>query len=350
MASSFSDKQIYADSPIHEAVRCIEGNKAKIAFVIDMSARLIGSVSDGDIRRALLRGNTLDTVVSEIMNKSPAVAHIEDDREAILNLMTEHDHRYIPVVDTDNKIINIEVITELLNKKEKDNWVVLMAGGFGKRLRPLTKDKPKPLLRVGNKPILESILENFIENGFKKYFFSVHYKASMVTDYFGDGNRWGVEIEYIHEDEPLGTAGALGLLPEVPKEPLVLMNGDILTKVNFDSLLDFHNERNSMATMCVREYDFQVPYGTVEINEDQVIRIIEKPIHTFFVNAGIYVLDPSILKGIDQNIYKDMPDLLDEIRATKNSVSVFPIHEYWLDVGRMDDYDRAQLEYIGQFK
>ncbi len=342
--------QILPDTLIREAIRCIEVNEAKIAFVVDTEGKLIGSVSDGDIRRGLLGGKNLQTAVSEIMNTAPAVVHINDDREKILRLITVHDHRYIPVVDSENRIHRIETVKNFLDKGEKDNWVFLMAGGFGTRLKPLTETRPKPLLHVGNKPILESILESFIANGFKKFFISVHYKASMVKDHFGNGDRWGVKIRYVYEDEPLGTAGALGLLPEVPGDPLILMNGDILTKVNFEHLLDFHNEHQSMATMCVREYDFQVPYGTVKVDGHRVTQIVEKPVHTFFVNAGIYVLEPAVLKNIAKNTCKDMPDLLDEVRTNTNQVSVFPIHEYWLDIGKRDDFDRAQTDYVVQFE
>jgi len=347
---NFKDNQIQADVQIREVIRCIEMNRLKIVFVVDEDMRLIGSVTDGDIRRAILQGKKLDISVSAIMNKLPVVAHVNDSREKILELMIKNDHRYIPVVDSETRIQRVETLADVMVKEEKEGWVFLMAGGFGKRLRPLTEDKPKPLLHVGNKPILESILETFIENGFKNFFISVCYKADMIKEYFGDGSRWAVNIQYVHEEEPLGTAGALGLLPETPKDPVIVMNGDILTKVNFNQLLDFHNSHKSLATMCVREYDFQVPYGTVEVNGHRVNKIVEKPVHTFFVNAGIYVLEPEVLTSITQNKYKDMPDLLDELRTTTDRVSVFPLHEYWLDIGRMDDFARAQADYVVQFE
>jgi len=220
----------------------------------------------------------------------------------------------------------------------------LMAGGLGSRLGELTKDTPKPLLKVGTKPILEVILENFISHGFHRFYISVNYKAEMIRDYFGDGSRWGVEIRYLHEHKRLGTAGALSLLPDNPTLPVLVMNGDLLTKVNFRQLIDFHNETNSKATMCVREFELQVPYGVVQIANHRLRAIEEKPVQRFFVNGGIYVLSPDMLQFIPEDSFYDMPTLFDEIIARGEETSVFPIREYWIDIGRADDFERANDE------
>jgi NDP-sugar pyrophosphorylase family protein len=220
-----------------------------------------------------------------------------------------------------------------------------MAGGFGKRLKPLTDSTPKPLLKVGNKPILENILEQFIATGFHKFYISTHYKAEMVREYFGDGSNWNVSIEYIHEETPLGTAGGLGLLPNnLTKLPILVMNGDLLTKVNFEQLLNFHLQEGGAATMCVREYDFQVPYGVIKADGRRIISIQEKPIQSFFVNAGIYVLNPSILDAVDGKNYLDMTQLLEDKIENDEQVNLFPIHEYWLDIGGSKQFDRAQKD------
>jgi NDP-sugar pyrophosphorylase family protein len=220
-----------------------------------------------------------------------------------------------------------------------------MAGGLVNRLRPLTDECPKPMLKVGNKPLLETIVENFIEYGFHRFYISVNYMADVVESYFGDGSRWGVDIEYLHEEHRLGTAGALSLLPETPTEAILVMNGDLLTKVNFKQLLDFHYGHQAQATMCVREYDFQVPYGVVKIDGQRITSIDEKPIQRFFVNAGIYVLEPEALDLISSNIFFDMTTLFEKLIELKKEPAVFPIREYWLDIGHLADYNRANGEY-----
>jgi NDP-sugar pyrophosphorylase family protein len=224
-----------------------------------------------------------------------------------------------------------------------------MAGGLGTRLGELTRDCPKPLLRVGNKPVLETILENCIEYAFKRFYISVNYKADMLKDYFGDGSRWGVDIRYIEEKKRLGTAGALGLLPEDPTVPLLVMNADVLTKINFKHLLEFHEEHRSVATMCVREYEFQVPYGVVKIDNHRLLDILEKPVHQFFVNAGIYVLNPEAVSMVPKNTYFDMPALFEKLLQDQAETAAFPVREYWLDIGRKDDLERANGDYAEVF-
>jgi NDP-sugar pyrophosphorylase family protein len=227
--------------------------------------------------------------------------------------------------------------------------VVLMVGGLGTRLRPLTEETPKPLLRVGGKPILQTIVERFAAHGFTDFIFCVNYKAQMIRDHFGDGGRFGVRIEYIEESKRMGTAGALGLLPERPAEPFFVMNGDLLTNVNFENMLQYHLQNRAKASMCVREYDFQVPYGVVNIEEGLIRSIEEKPVHRFLVSAGIYMLDPSCLDLIPENAYYDMPALFERIVEEGGRAVSFPLREYWLDIGRMEEYERAKREYFEVF-
>jgi NDP-sugar pyrophosphorylase family protein len=236
-------------------------------------------------------------------------------------------------------------MNDFLQPERRRNTVVVMAGGLGTRLDPLTKDLPKPLLKVGSKPILETILSNFRGYGFAEFFLSVNYKAEMVKSYFGDGTRWGIRIRYLEESVPLGTAGSLSLLPERPTLPLVVMNGDLVTQVNFQHMLDFHREHAAVATMGVREYDMQVPFGVVRLEESRIVAIEEKPVHRFFVNAGIYVLEPDALDYVPRGEYFDMTTLFERLAKEGMPTSAFPIREYWLDVGRPDDLERAQIEY-----
>ncbi len=332
-------------STIEEALKVIEIGAMKIALVLDSDEVLIGTLTDGDIRRGLLSGLTLSDNIDSIIFKDPTVCYIEDTKEKILELAVEKKLYQVPVVDRDGRLIGIEEVDELLKPKKKTNRVVLMVGGLGTRLRPLTENTPKPMLKVGNRPILETIIMNFKKYGFINIILSVSYKSEVIEAYFGDGSSFGVNIEYIHEDKRMGTAGALSLIRDKLDEDFFVMNGDILTNINFAHLLDFHLFKNSKATMCVREYDFQVPYGVVKVDNEKITSIVEKPIHNFFVNAGIYILSESILNNIPDNSFYDMPTLFDELISQEQTVLSFPIHEYWLDIGRPSDFEQAQSEY-----
>ncbi|MCM3590176.1 nucleotidyltransferase family protein [Brevibacillus borstelensis] len=340
---------INPQTPILKTLEIIDINARQIALVVDHEERLLGTVTDGDIRRGLLKGKSLQDPASSVMNPYPTVASPYDTRENILALMKVKQLNQIPVVDDDGKIIDVEILNDILRPIQKENWVILMAGGLGTRLAPLTRDCPKPLLRVGDKPLLETILMSFLEQGFHRFYISVKYKADMIQSYFGDGKRWGVDIRYLEEQESLGTAGALSLLPEVPTAPFFVMNGDLLTKVNFEHLLDFHKTYQAEATMCVREYDHQIPYGVVKVERQRLAGIEEKPVQRFFVNAGIYVLEPTMLDYIPRNQHLDMPTLFDNIIREKKNAVAFPIREYWLDIGRISDFEKANKEYMEVF-
>jgi len=336
---------IHPDTPIREAMRIIDSTAMQIALVIDEQSRLVGVITDGDIRRGLLGAISLDAPVKEIMNQNFTAVGLNASREEILKLMKLKVLRQIPVLDDQGQVVDLKLLVDLMQLAPRDNWVVLMGGGLGTRLRPLTDDCPKPLLKVGSKPVLETILENFIEYGFQKFYISVNYKAKMIENSFGDGSRWGVTIRYLREKKPLGTAGALGLLPERPSQPLIVMNGDVLSKVNIQHLLDFHQNHKASASMCVWEYRFQVPYGVVKTKEHRLIGIDEKPRHRFFVNAGVYVLEPEVLDFVSPNTFLDMPNLFERLIAQGYETIAFPIREYWVDIGQPADLERANGEY-----
>ncbi|CAA7603189.1 Nucleotidyl transferase domain protein [Acididesulfobacillus acetoxydans] len=336
---------IAPDTPILKAIEIIDKGAAKIALVADKEKSLLGTVTDGDIRRGILNGIAMDDAVSRVMNPHPFTARSEERQETILAIMKLKRLQQIPILDQSGHITGIELLENLVQGDIRDNWVVVMVGGLGTRLHPLTQNYPKPLLKVGSKPLLETILENFMEYGFRRFYFSVNYKSELIEEYFGDGSRWGVDIRYVSESRRLGTAGALSLLPEKPRLPLVVMNGDLLTKVNFAQLVGFHRSHNAQATMCVREYDFQVPYGVVVVDGHKLTGIKEKPVQHFFVNAGIYVLEPEVLELIPPNEFFDMPTLFNKLIELQCETTVFPLREYWIDIGRMDDYERANLEY-----
>lgn len=330
---------------IRDAIRTIDAGGIQTALVIDRENLLQGTVTDGDIRRAILKDLPLETSVATIMKTNPTIARQGDTKESILVTMKLTGHRHIPILDEKNHVVEVAFLEDLIQTEALENWVILMAGGLGTRLRPLTENCPKPLLQIGNKPILQTILENCRDHGLKKFYISINYKAEMVKEHFGDGSRWGVTIKYIEEQKRMGTAGALSLLDEKPDSPVLVMNGDLLTKVNFQNLLDFHKEHNAQATMCVREYHFQIPYGVVEINGQRITSIIEKPSQRFLVNAGIYVLQPETLGLIPADTFFDMPDLFKWLIERGLTAAAFPIREYWVDIGQLPDLEQARGDY-----
>lgn len=340
---------ISPESSIQETLKVIDAGAVKIALVVDEDRRLLGTVTDGDVRRGILRGISFACQAREVMNAAPTSACVSEDRGQLLQRMQQKQICQIPVLDGENRVIGLQILEELLRPSVRDNHVILMAGGLGTRLSPLTDESPKPLLKVGGKPILETILENFCEHGFRSFYISVNYRAEQIEKHFADGSRWGVEIRYLREQQRMGTAGALSLLPERPSKPVVVMNGDLLTKVHFGQLLDFHQEHPGAATMCVREYDFQVPYGVVRVENNRLVGIDEKPVQRFFVNAGIYVLEPEALELIPADVHLDMPSLFEKLLQRKRETAVFPIREYWLDIGRMSDFERANGEFSEVF-
>lgn len=338
-------------TPVRKVIETIDKSPMQIALVVDADDRLMGTVTDGDVRRGILKGISLDEAVERIMRKDPIFARFTDLRENMLTLMKKKEIHQLPILDARGCVVGMEILDELLEVGGRDNVVVLMAGGLGSRLRPLTENTPKSLLPVGKKPILETIIENFVEFGFRRFYLAVNYKDEMIRAYFGDGSKQNIEIRYLAETQRLGTAGALSLLPEKPDKPFFVMNGDLLTKVNFLQLLHFHRENKATATMCVREYDFQVPYGVVKMREDHTVeKIDEKPVQGFFVNAGIYALEPETLSGIPKDKFFDMPQLFENLIKAGHRVTAFPLREYWIDIGRVNDLKRANGEFSEVFE
>ncbi len=345
---NWHDTLISQGANILDALRTLDATACQICLVTDETGRLLGSITDGDIRRGILSGLAMSSPAIQVMNTRPKTAVPGTSTAALAELMRIHDIRQIPLLNDHGQVVGLARLEDLTGRPtRRDNLVVLMAGGQGKRLRPLTEDTPKPLLPVGGRPILERILDGLIEQGFHRFAISVNYHAQMIIDHFGDGARWGVDVSYLREETPLGTAGPLGLLPERPQSPVIVMNGDLLTQVNLSKLLDYHADRHAHASMGVRKYDFQVPFGVVRLEGDEMVGIDEKPTHEFFVNAGIYALDALTIGLIRPGQAMDMPDLFSLARRQGQRTIAFPIHEYWLDIGRMDDFEKANTV-IGQ--
>jgi dTDP-glucose pyrophosphorylase len=333
------------DTPLSETIVQVDASALQVALVTDDNGKLLGVVTDGDIRRAILRRVTLESPTSSVMNSSPKVLPSHSTRNEILLSMRRHAIRHMPLVDGAGIVVDLAILDDLIGSREQESWVVLMAGGFGTRLRPLTDSVPKPLLPVGGRPIMENIVVELVEQGFRRIFVSVNYKAALIKKYFGDGSRWNVSIEYLHETVPLGTAGALSLLPERPQVPLLIMNSDLLTKANLVNLLEFHQDHHAVATMAVREYDIQVPFGVVKLDGESILGIEEKPIQRVFVNAGMYALAPEALGFIQPCSPLDMPSLFENLIARGQKTTAYHLREYWIDIGRLEELERAQDEW-----
>ena len=346
--NEFKNIRLNPNSTIKDALKIISDGKIQIALVVDKSNRLLGTLTDGDIRRGLLKGLALENSIKSIFFKKPLFLKKNQTKESILKKAFLKKIHQIPVIDHNQKVIGIHILSELIKPRQKKNKVILMAGGIGERLLPLTKKTPKPMLKVGNKPVLQTIVEKFAESGYTNLVMCVNYRSKIIQKYFGDGTKFGVKIDYIIEKNRMGTAGALSLWKDKPDESFFVMNADLLTNLDFDKILDFHEENKAMATMCVREYSIQSPYGEVNLRNENIISITEKPMHKFFVNAGIYVLNPECLGFIPKKFY-DMPLLFKDLILKKKKIISFPVGEYWLDIGRLNDYKKANSEYHSIF-
>lgn len=331
------------DRMLSEAIQLLDEQGKRSLVVADSERKLLGIVSDGDVRRSLLRGIKLTDPVSSIMQTQPKVASADWSKTRLLSCMERDQLLFLPIVDSEKKVLSIEFLYDLLQKPKLDNPVCLMAGGFGTRLRPLTESCPKPMLKLGDKPILELIMLRFIQAGFHRFFISTHYMPEQIINHFGDGSKWGVSINYLHETKPLGTAGALGMLPHDDiAHPVFVMNGDLLTDIDFLELLSFHEEQGGEATVCVRQFEHQIPYGVVTTEGHRIQGIVEKPVHKYFVNAGIYLLEPELIHRVKPGTVLDMPSLLTERIAAGVAINRFELARDWIDIGRIDDFKRAQ--------
>jgi dTDP-glucose pyrophosphorylase len=332
------------------ALAAIDRGAMQIVLVVDRERHLLGVVTDGDIRKHILHGGSLDLPVAPLMNTRPVVAKSAEPRSELLARMRDRTIHQLPLVDEEQRVIGLVTLDDLLVARIQPNLVVLMAGGAGSRLRPLTSDTPKPMLKVGERPILETIVLQFKDYGFQRFVIAMHYLGEQIADYFGDGSRFGAEITYLRETEPLGTAGALSLLADRPTEPFFLMNGDLLTKLNFASLMAFHQSSGAPVTMCVREHALTIPYGVTEICGDRLERVVEKPTIRHLVNAGIYACNPNVIDLVPSDRASTMIDVMQLLIAQGTRPSVFPIHEYWVDVGQYGDFVRAGAEYDQVFQ
>ena len=340
---------VTAAETLRDVIRCIDQNQKGIALVIDADRKLIGTLSDGDVRRAMLGGRGLDVRVDALLAEKsaaavyprPVTARVGTEPTVLLQMMHDMVIRQIPLLDENERVASLVTMSDLLPEALLPLQAVIMAGGLGSRLLPLTESTPKPMLPVGGKPIMERIIKQLRDSGIRRVNVTTHYRPEKIRSHFGNGQKFGVDLSYVEEQSPLGTAGALALM-DTPSEPLLVINGDILTQVDFRAMLDFHREHRAEMTVGVRRYEIEVPYGVIECDGVNVCGLTEKPQVGFFVNAGIYLLEPSVHSYIPNGQCFNMTDLIQRLVERGSTVVSFPIREYWLDIGRQSDYELAQ--------
>jgi dTDP-glucose pyrophosphorylase len=343
-----SNITIKSDEPLIAAVRAIEFSHRRIAVVVDAEHRLLGTLTDGDIRRCLLAGGSLQTPLSQVMNSSPLVAEEGAPARYLLDLMRKRNVMALPVVDVEGRFKRLVHLIDLEHNEPFNpitaefDFAVIMAGGEGTRLRPLTATIPKPMVDIGGMPLLERQIESLAKAGLKRVYLSVNYLSHVIEQHFGDGAGFGLEIRYLREQEKLGTAGALALLPEKPSRPIVVMNGDILTTSDFGSLYAFHQAHVAQVTVAAVDYRINIPYGVINIEGAFATGLVEKPSQRFLCNAGIYVVSPQALDLLQGTGHLNMTDIIDSCLVRGMPVAVFPVHEYWSDIGTPDDLEKAR--------
>ena len=335
---------IRPDASLLECMRNMDITGAGIALAVDSEFRLIGTISDGDVRKALVRGCPLDSSIATHINRNCYFVLPTVPRAEVLDVMQARRFEQVPIVDEEGKVIGLHLLHDILGNIERPNWAVVMAGGKGMRLRPLTEKLPKPMIRVAGRPLLERIILHLVSFGIHRIFLSVNHLASVIEDYFEDGSKFGTKIEYLREDHPLGSGGAVSLLPEIPEHAVLVMNGDLIVDANFADMIEFHSQNDFYATMGVYSYFHQVPFGCVEIEDNRLAGLEEKPILEKTVNAGIYVLSPKAVSDIPKNTYFSITTLFEDAIKDNRVCGTFPVEREWLDIGTPQQLRQARGE------
>lgn len=329
--------------PISECLAALDANEAGILLVVDEEMRLVGTITDGDIRRGLLRGLTFEDAAADLMHRKPIKMPEGMSGDQLITLMTANGIRHIPIVDAEGRVTDIALLTDLVRPVDVGIAALIVAGGQGRRLRPLTHEVPKPLLSVGDKPIIEHTIELLCDSGIRDLYVSTCYLAERLESALGDGSRWGVSITYLREAKPMGTAGALRLLSAAPSDPFLVINGDLLTRIDLRAMLNYHRTHAADLTLAVREYQVQIPFGVVKVAPNNLVkRIDEKPLERYFVNAGIYLVGARVLDTLPDEDELPMTTVISEVLQNGNRVAAFPMVESWVDVGRPSDFEKAQ--------
>jgi dTDP-glucose pyrophosphorylase len=349
---SMSERPLRPDAPLVEAVRAIEATRRRIAVVTDEPGRVLGTLTDGDVRRCLLAGGTLDTAVSQAMNQNPVTADVGSAHGYLIDLLRAANVLALPLVDNAGVFQRVVHLTDLGEEEHAEDargfaFAVIMAGGEGTRLRPMTHRVPKPMLDIGGVPMIERQIERLARAGIRRVYISLNYLGHLIEEHFRDGSSWGVDIRYLREQERLGTAGALSLLPEQPDAPILVMNGDILTTSDFGSLFSFHATYGAHITVAAVDYRVNIPYGVLQVEGAYATAVTEKPSQRFLCNAGMYAVSPHSLRMVPPGTLHDVTDLIQKCLTSGLQVAVFPVHEYWTDIGTPDDLEKARALFAG---
>lgn len=342
MKTGLSKLFVYKGYTVKDALKILDNNGKGIVLVLDKDKKLIGTITDGDIRRALLKGSSLDDEITQIVHSNPIMARCDMTKDEIKDIFIKKAIRQLPIVNDKLEVVDLISINEILMPDGKDNYIVIMAGGLGTRLKELTQELPKPMLKIGQDPILQHTINNFKQYGYNKIIMSVNYKAETIENYFQDGYAYGVRIEYIRENQRLGTGGGIRLAKEYLNEPFFVINGDIFTNLNAENMMEHHISKGFDITIGIRKYTNQIPYGIIDMdNECKVKAIIEKPISSYMINAGIYCLNPDIINYLPKDEYFEITDLINICIADGRKVGCYEISEYWMDIGKIEDYVKA---------
>lgn len=341
---------ITPETILRDALDVIDKAGSQIALVVDTDRHLLGTLSDGDMRRALLRGVSLDDRVQSAMHRNPTVAIHDEDLQSVVAHIRRLGLHHMPRVDRNNRVVGLTLLDDVMLVQPRENWVVIMAGGLGTRLAELTRDTPKPMLKVGSRPLLETIVRGYADQGFRRFYFAVNYKSEQIEAHFGDGSALGIEVRYLREQQRMGTAGALSLLPQRPTLPFIVTNADLLTNEDHCGMVDLHVASGADATMGVRPYELQVPFGVVQERNGRILGIEEKPTQIFTVSAGMYVLSPQVLDLVPSGQFFDMPSMFDVMVREGLHTRCHRVDGYWLDIGQLPDYERAKVDFEKVFK
>ena len=340
--SNWIKTRIQEEASLEEAINILNTNGLRIALIVDEHDRLLGTLADGDIRRGVLKGFHLSSSIDKIINRNPIIVYSTDLPEKAIDLMVRHKVQQIPILNSERQVVGIHLWDEINKVSNLPNVMVIMAGGRGERLLPQTEQCPKPMLLVGGKPILERIILRAKKSGISRFIIAIHYLGDVIEDFFGNGDKFGVEIKYLRERSPLGTAGALSLIEETPHHPILITNGDVLTDISYSDVVDFHIKNTASITMAVRSYEIQNPFGVVETDGLEITSYIEKPVNYSLINAGIYVLEPNVLKEVPKSASFNMPELIDKLMKKGKRVVAYPAHERWLDIGVPEELKKAE--------
>ena len=332
---------INPNAKISDVLKTINKNEIKFIIVVDKNKKLLGTVTDGDLRRTILKKIDLNSPVKLIMNKKPITVNTHLKKVDLIKFMKQKSIQQLPILNEKKSVIDVAILKELIDPTFIDNAVILMAGGLGKRLMPLTKNLPKPMLLIGNKPILQRLFESMIDQGFHNFYFSINFKGNIIKKHFGDGSKWGVKINYIIENDYMGTAGSLSLIKENISNDVIVLNSDLFTDINFVSLLNFHKLKKSDATMVVNEREFQIPYGVINLKKNKILSISEKPKTKSYINSGIYIISPTIFKKIPKK-FIDMTSFFENMIQQKKNVFAYVSNELWIDIGNFEEFKKTQ--------